>query len=67
MIVDNNAKLEEARRKAAVLQQQLEQLRAGGGNIAAEAQIKNELVEVNRVLGILDQLEKENSNRRFTD
>lgn len=49
--MDNNAKLEEARRKAAVLQQQLEQLRAGGGNIAAEAQIKNELIEVNRVLG----------------
>jgi hypothetical protein len=51
MIVDNNAKLEEARRKAAVLQQQLEQLRAQGGDIAAEAQLKNELIEVNRVLG----------------
>ncbi len=49
--MDNNERLEEARRKAAVLQQQLEQLRAQGGNIAAEAQIKNELLQVNQILG----------------
>jgi hypothetical protein len=49
--VDQNAKLEEARRKAAVLQQQLEQLRAQGGDIANEARIKNELMQVNQVLG----------------
>ena len=49
--MDNNARLEEARRKAAVLEQQLEQLRAKGGDIAAEAQVKNELLEVNKILG----------------
>ncbi len=49
--MDNNQKLEEARRQAATLQEQLQSLRARGGDPAAEARIEQELFEVYKVLG----------------
>jgi hypothetical protein len=49
--VDNNPTLDEARRQAAALQQQLDELRARGGDPAAEAKLEHELLQVYKVLG----------------
>jgi hypothetical protein len=48
--VDNNPKLEEARRQAVELQQQLAQLRAEGRDPAAEAKLEQELLAVNQLV-----------------
>ncbi len=49
--MDHKQNVEVARRQAAQLQEQLEQLRARGGDPAAEAKLENELLQVYKVLG----------------
>lgn len=48
--MDNNPKLEEARRQAAELQQKLAQLRAQGRDPVAEAKLEQELLAVNQLV-----------------
>ena len=48
--VDNNPKLEEARRQAAELQQKLSQLRSQGRDAVAEAKLEQELLVVNQLV-----------------